>query len=135
MSFKGPIEDRLAIQELNGEYAHAVHVLDGDVFARVWAPEAEWHHPWLAAPLVGHDAVVGLLGALQDGLATVHFMAMLAGLTVDGDRAEGTSYVLELIVRKDGEKLRMYGRYDDRYVKRDGQWRFACRRYTLVHQD
>ena len=41
--------------------------------------------------LTGRDTIVGTFASLVDALATVHFMAMLAALTVDGDRAEGTT--------------------------------------------
>ena len=40
--FTGPLEDRVAIHELNGTYADGVVRIDADTWATVWADDADW---------------------------------------------------------------------------------------------
>ena len=46
--FTGPLEDRVAITELNGTYADGVVRIDADTWATVWAEDADWD-------LMGHQ--------------------------------------------------------------------------------
>lgn len=46
--FTGPLEDRVAIQELNGTYADGVVRIDAATWATVWADDADWD-------LMGHQ--------------------------------------------------------------------------------
>jgi hypothetical protein len=41
---------------------------------------------------------------------------------VDGDRASGSFFRQETLYFKNGDARTIVGRYDDRYVKRDGVW-------------
>ena len=40
--FTGPLEDRVAITELNGIYADGVVRIDAATWATVWADDADW---------------------------------------------------------------------------------------------
>jgi ketosteroid isomerase-like protein len=132
--FTGPIEDRLAIQELGGWYGDVVHRRDKAAFADLWTQDSQWYHPAMGT-LTGRDVIVSTFSSLADALETIHFMAMLAALSIEGDRARGTTYVTELLIQKDGTKARLYGRYDDEYVNASGRWRYSRRSYALLHQD
>ena len=51
---------------------------------------------------------------------------------IDGDTAHAESYVVFASVEKDGKTVRLGGgRYIDRLVRRNGEWRIALRRLIM----
>jgi hypothetical protein len=48
------------------------------------------------------------------------------------DRAKASTVVEETFRHGGGEGLRMYGLYDDEFVKTDDGWRFSSRRFQLI---
>ena len=135
MAFNGPFEDRLAIHELIAAYADAVTCHDADAWGALWAEDGVWE---LAAipgmeHIEGRPAIVAAWIAAMDHLPEVVATATLGALSVDGDRATGSAYPRELVIRGDGSVRVDTGRYDDTYVKRSGRWLFQSRTYTALH--
>ena len=54
--FTGPLEDRVAIAELNGTYADGVVRFDADTWGSVWANDADWD--LMGHKTKGKDAIV-----------------------------------------------------------------------------
>lgn len=64
----------------------------------------------------------------------VGFFAQPGPIRVTGERAEGRCWTHELLVGGDGATRRVVGRYDDRFVRLAGGWRFAERRFTIARE-
>lgn len=122
-------EDRLAIRELVAAYADAVNRRDAGRWGSLWAEDATWD--LMGRTVAGRTAIVALWEGAMAGYAFVGFFCDLGHLDLDGDRATGRVWTHETLETTDGTLTRPLGRYDDRYVRVDGQWRFAERRFTL----
>jgi hypothetical protein len=132
--FSGPIEDRFALGELNASYGHAVSSHDLNALGRLWAEDGLWTHPQYGT-LRGLPSIMTVLGAALNAYPLLVFMGHLGQLAVNGDEASGSVYVDEVVADMTGNASRVAGRYDDRYVRRDGRWLFAERHYRICHLD
>ena len=52
---------------------------------------------------------------------------------VDGDSASGHWYLHEYTRDKEGTATTILSRYQDTYIKQDGQWLFKSRDYTFIY--
>jgi hypothetical protein len=59
-----------------------------------------------------------------------HFISNLA-MQVDGDQAQATCYLLNVITRNGKSEMMAPGRYDCRLAKIDGEWLFGHRLVVL----
>ena len=84
--FTGPLEDRVAIQELNGTYADGVVRIDADTWASVWAEDAHWS--LMGMEVEGRTAIVELWKGAMSGLTAVSFHCIPCMIEIDGDRAK-----------------------------------------------
>lgn len=132
MTFSGPLEDRIAIQELNATYGDAVSRRDKDAFGATWAEDAVWHLPWLD-PVQGRETIVNLWVEQIANYPFHNFSGYVGALEIEGDRARGRVWTSELVENVKGQGGRVTGRYDDEYVKRDGRWYFARKTFTPLH--
>jgi len=132
MSFEGPSEDRLAIQELVASYGDAVSRQDIVDWEALWAEQSLWRHPEVG-DMVGRADIVARCAEAMRRYPLLVFTAMLGALKVEGARAEGRAYSTELVTNLEGATYRVTGRYDDVYVQQDGRWLFAQRIFTILH--
>jgi len=128
--FKGPIEDRVAIVELNGTYADGVVRIDADTWASVWADDAHWD-------LMGHQtegkaAIVAFWNGAMSGLEAVSFHCVPCMIEVTGDTAKARVQTQEILKPKDAKARHVGGLYEDELKKIDGQWRFTSRTFRIV---
>ncbi|MFN7398755.1 MAG: nuclear transport factor 2 family protein [Sandaracinobacter sp.] len=126
--FSGPAEDVAAIRALHDRYADAVNRRDADTWGALWVEDAVWD--LMGTRVEGRAAIVGLWSQAMAGFAFVGFFSQPGAIAVAGDRAEGRVWTHEVLDGPDGER-RPLGRYDDQYVKRDGAWAYAERRFSL----
>ena len=132
MRWSGPLADRIAIRELIEAYGDAVFRRDADAFAETWAEDAEWHI--MGETRSGRDAIRTHWATLMEGFAFAAMFWTGGGCRIDWDRGSGSWYALEMLHRKGGEAVLVCGRYEDEYVRdAGGVWRFARRRYTMLH--
>lgn len=132
MGFSGPLEDRVAIQELNAGYGDAVCRKDRDGFAECFADDATWHLPW-REPVHGRDAIVELWVDQIANYPFLNYAGFLGALDIDGDTAKGRVWTRELVAGADGVSTQVTGRYDHEYVKRDGRWYFYHKAFNPLH--
>ena len=74
---------------------------------------------------------------MQRYVATTHFIGNHR-VELAGDTATGETYCLAHHIYDDGSERRMLVwsiRYQDRYVRQEGAWRFAQRRLLVDWQD
>jgi uncharacterized protein (TIGR02246 family) len=128
--FTGPLEDRVAIQELNGTYADGVVRADAETWATVWAEDAHWNLMGMAVD--GRDAIVGLWTGAMGGLEAVSFHCIPCMIAVEGDRAKARVQTQEIMLTKEGKTRVIGGLYDDELTKRDGRWLFTSRKFRVI---
>lgn len=135
MAFSGAVEDRLAIHELVASYADAVSRRDANDWGKVWAEDAVWSVP--AFPglerVEGREAIVAAWSEAMTNY-TENFMVQTVGaLDIQGDTGTGRAYNQETGTDLAGNTVWAKGKYEDEFVKRDGQWFFAKRIYHPGH--
>lgn len=119
------LEDRLALIELEGQYAKTYDRRDGDAWAALFVPDGIYRAreatPQKGQYVQGTAALADFCtNAPFDGIHLLH----LPQLTIEGDTATSRVH-MEFLGwwHTDGSPiLRMVGYYDVRYVKRDGRW-------------
>jgi len=136
-NYSGPIEDRLAIRELLETYADAVNRYDKDLWASLWVEDSHWdlsHYPELGV-VSGRDAIVDLWLKAMPLYPKTCFIVVPGMIHVTGDTAQARAYFSEVYEDPaNGEARRARACYNDRLVKRDGQWFFQNRSFTIQHQ-
>jgi hypothetical protein len=130
MSFTGPIEDQLAIRALNDSYCDAVFRRSPQDWGANWTDDASW--TLMGDTIQSRAAIVSVWEGAMAGFTFVAFFAQMGALSINGDRAKGTVYTHEILENADGAILRPVGRYDDVYMRVDGRWLFAERRYNFL---
>jgi uncharacterized protein (TIGR02246 family) len=128
--FTGPLEDRVAIQELNGTYSDGVVRADAETWATVWAEDAHWS--LMGMEVDGRDAIVAMWKGAMGGLDAVSFHCVPCMIAVDGDRAASRVQTQEIMLTKDGKTRLVGGLYEDELAKRDGRWLFTSRTFRVV---
>lgn len=132
MAFYGPLEDRIAIQELVAEYGDAVSRRNKIDFANTWDLEGVWHLPWLE-PVSGRDAIAEVWEGQIANYPFHNFSGYLGSIEIDGNRARGRLWTSELVANSRGESGVVTGLYDDEFVKRGNRWLFAKKVFTPLH--
>ena len=128
--FTGPIEDRVAITELNGTYADGVVRIDAETWASVWADDAHWN--LMGHTVDGKDAIVAMWQGAMGGLDAVSFQCVPCMIQVTGDTATARVQTQEILKPKDAPTRHVGGLYEDELRKVDGQWRFTKRVFRIV---
>ena len=124
--------DELAIRQLVAEYIDAVNRYNGDDWIATWSEDAVWF--LMGMEVTGKEAIFNLW---QGAMGSFEFAIMMLNsgtISVDGDAASGRWYVTEHIKPKEGDPNLTLGVYDDKYVKQNGKWLFAERRYHVMYQ-
>lgn len=128
--FTGPLEDRVAIAELNGTYADGVVRIDAATWSTVWADDAHWD-------LMGHqtdgkDAIVTFWNGAMSGLEAVSFHCVPCMIEVTGDTARARVQTQEILKPKDAKARHVGGLYEDELKKIDGRWLFTSRKFKII---
>jgi len=128
--FTGPLEDRVAIQELNGTYADGVVRIDAATWATVWADDADWD--LMGHQTKGKDAIVAFWNGAMSGLEAVSFHCVPCMIEVTGNTAKSRVQTQEILKPKDGKARHVGGLYEDELAKIDGQWLFTSRKFKII---
>lgn len=130
MMFRGPLEDRVAIAELNGTYGDGVVRIDAGTWASVWADDAHWN--LMGHTVDGKDAIVGFWKQAMTQFNAVSFQCVPCMIEVTGDSATSRVQTQEIMHLADGNTRVVGGLYEDELEKRDGQWLFTKRVFRIV---
>jgi len=127
--------NRLAIRELIDAYARCADRRDAERQKSLFTEDTQFG-VYMDGPgtqptqaLVGREALAPVFDDLNKYQATMHFNGQ-STIALDGNRATGESYCIAHHLFTDhGERKLMVAwlRYEDRFVKADGAWRFAER--------
>lgn len=128
--FTGPLEDRVAIQELNGTYADGVVRIDPGTWASVWAEDADWD--LMGHQTKGKEAIVAFWNGAMSGLEAVSFHCVPCMIEVTGNTAKSRVQTQEILKPRDGKARHVGGLYEDTLAKIDGQWLFTSRTFKII---
>jgi hypothetical protein len=126
------LADIEAIRAVAQRYCHGVDRLDGECMKSAYWPDAIDDH----GVFVGNawEFVDHCMASHTRWRSTMHCIYNhMVDLDADGVSARGELYNVSHLFRADSPVLETwYGRYLDRYERRDGQWRIAHR--VCVHE-
>jgi uncharacterized protein (TIGR02246 family) len=128
--FSGPLEDRVAIAELNGTYADGVVRIDAETWASVWADDAHWD--LMGHQTEGKDAIVTFWNGAMSGLEAVSFHCVPCMIDVTGDTARARVQTQEILKPRDAKARHVGGLYEDELRKVDGRWLFTSRTFKII---
>jgi hypothetical protein len=127
--------DRLAIRELIDAYAHCADRRDAEGQKSLFTVDAnftvymEGQGSEPTQVLDGREALTPVFDDLNRYEATMHFNGQ-STVTLDHEWGSGESYcIAHHLYTEDGVRKLMvaYLRYDDKFIKVDGEWMFAAR--------
>ena len=128
--------DRLAIRELVEAYAHCADRRDAKGQMALFMPDTHFvvymnaKDPTPSQELHTREALAPVFDDLNKYAATMHFVGQSTILTLTNDRATGEAYTLAHHLTIDGAKRRLMIaalRYNDSFVKTNGEWLFSER--------
>jgi hypothetical protein len=128
--------DRLAIRELVEAYAHCADRRDAKGQMALFTPDTHFvvymnaKDPTPSQELHSREALAPVFDDLNKYAATMHFVGQSTILTLTNDRATGEAYTIAHHLTVDGAKQRLMIamlRYNDSFVKTNGEWLFAER--------
>jgi len=128
------VRDRMALQHLVTAYGHGIDRRDYGLLKSLYHDDAiDDHSPYYCGSAAGF--IDWLPQMLATWAATSHIMLNTLFL-LDGDRGEGVITARAWHLTADGTReFIAWGRYADRYERRDGIWRFAHRFFILDHSE
>lgn len=124
-----------AIEEIKQLKARYCEICDDDHnperIASVFAPDGIWEGAGFGKAQ-GHEAIRELFRSFQKLISFSQHNVMNPQIQVDGDRATGSWYFLgPFTFRKNNENKWLVLRYDDDYVRIDGEWKYQHLRANL----
>ncbi|MBU6266127.1 MAG: nuclear transport factor 2 family protein [Sphingomonadales bacterium] len=131
------LADRQAIRDLIFTYCRAVDRIDVPLGRSIWHDDgyADYGKDFYQGP--GKD-VIDLICKSHDGLVSHWHQVGNVLIALDGDRAGSESYIDGTMRRMhDGKLMQMgvWGRYCDRWERRDGRWGLIHRVVVMDHTE
>ena len=127
------MRDDAALRRLAELYARAVDRRDADLFLSLFADDAELQSH--IATWRGKEQLGQIPPRMRTRYDKTLHTVMNQQVAIDGDNARGETYCIayHLFPPKDGkqQRLDMYIRYQDRFVRQDGAWKFARRQLDV----
>jgi len=126
------VEDELAIRRVLVDYASTQDARDYDGYAALFAKEGEWVNG--KSVYKGREAIrkmlVSLYGTPPPNFANTESYHLISNPQVDvhGDRATARSRHLLVLRGPNGEPTPVLaGRYEDEFIREDGEWKILRR--------
>jgi uncharacterized protein (TIGR02246 family) len=126
------LEDELALNKLMARYVDAANRRDGAAWSSTWAEDGRWL--LMGMEITGRENILGLWQQVLEGFEFALLMPASGHFDIDGDTATGHWYLQEFTRDLQGEALAALSRYNDSYVKVNGQWLFASREYSFLYR-
>lgn len=119
--------DKSELLDLLHRYCRAIDRRDLGLLRSVYHPDATDNHGGYFNGSVD-DFIAAVPGHLEPFAITTHMIGN-ALFAIDGDMAEGESYLIANHVTRDDPPRRLVAaaRYLDRFERRGGEWRIAAR--------
>jgi hypothetical protein len=137
------VADRLALRTLVESYARGVDRRDAALLDSLFLDDTEmliFQDPTSAEPsstIRGRAELARITRVVQRYVATTHFIGNHL-VELAGDTATGETYCMAHHIYDEGDERRTLVwsiRYEDRYARHEGTWRFSQRRLIVDWQD
>jgi hypothetical protein len=125
------LEDESALYRLAARYAQAVDRNDPGTLDELFTAGAVIEGPGFV--INGLEAIRGIPGMLRERYRNTRHVLHQQIIAVSGDKAEGETYCTanHISAGDPPSNLVWAIRYQDRFVREQGQWRFAHRRLVI----
>lgn len=128
------IADELALRRLVDLYVDATCRADPPGIADTFIADGHWSAAGVAEAR-GREELEKTFSGLLTAFSLL-IQGVSSGLVqldpADPDRATGRWYIWEVARMADGTDFRAAGVYHDQYVRQQGEWRFASRRFNSM---
>jgi hypothetical protein len=124
------LESRAAIETLISGYANAFDRLDADLLSRLWHADATLDLPGFGSG-GSRDEILAMAQRNWQRMPHMHHWMANPLIHIEGDVATGTVAADCLMHDIEQGPVQLSGLYHDRFERREGQWRFASRRFEL----
>jgi ketosteroid isomerase-like protein len=122
--------DRERLYELVTRYCRAIDRADEELLLSCYHPDATQDHGAYKGEISG--LVTHLRGrALDPAKGALQHVVSNCRFDLDGDVAYGETYLRTVMTDAEGGQLLSFGRYVDRFERRDGEWRIAHRQVII----
>lgn len=126
------LEDELALEKLMARYVDAANRRDGAAWAQTWAKDGCWN--LMGMEVTGRDNILALWEQVVAGFEFALLMPSSHHFEINGDTAQGHWYLQEFTRDLEHERFAAISRYQDDYVRVDGEWLFKTRRYDFIYR-
>lgn len=119
------LEDIESIKKLRTRYCNLTDDGDAQGVANLFTEDGVWEAQW--GRYKGREEIKGYVqGGLGKGRLSLAIHGIITPyIEVKGDKAKATWYLLQSsILKKDDQAIWGTGRYEDEYVRINGEWKF-----------
>ena len=127
-----------AIKQLKYRYARLLDTKEFDSLGDLFVEEATASYSGGQLSYKGRDAIIGFLRAAlgASGMLTSHLVGQPEIELTGPDTAEGRWALQDMVIVVERSlEIRGTAFYEDRYVKRDGAWKFMHTGYRRVYEE
>ena len=125
------LQDELALRGLMARYVDAVNRSEAAARAATWAEDGVWS--LLGTAVSGRDNILGLWQQMMSGFEFAIMLPSSCLFDIQDTRASGHWYLHEYTRDLEGNASTILSRYLDTYIKRDGQWLYQSREYSIIY--
>jgi uncharacterized protein (TIGR02246 family) len=126
------LESYAAIQQLVADYGNAFDHEDVNRLARIWHDDAVLDVGEFGR-YEGRDAILAAVKTLSEGVPEQHHWHANHSIDIDGDQATGLVALDCAVTAAEGGPHMVGGFYEDRYERREGEWKIASRVFTMEY--
>ena len=126
------LQDELALRDLMARYVDAVNRSEAAAWASTWAEDSVWS--LLGTSVNGRDNILGLWQQVMNGFEFAIMLPSSCLFEIQDTSASGHWYLHEYTRDLEGNASTVLSRYLDTYTKRDGQWLYQSREYSMIYQ-
>jgi uncharacterized protein (TIGR02246 family) len=127
----GNPSDELAVRKLISVYVDSLLRRDHEAHANTWAKDGEWR--FFGNVFKGREAIIAFWRKATETTPLIWHIPHALILDVGQTEGTGRLYMNEVATMPNGKTNVVMGISHDRYIKEDGEWRFAKRHFDLVY--
>jgi len=124
------LESRMAIDALISGYANAFDLPDAQLLGRLWHADSTLDLPGFGNG-GSREEILAMAARNWQRMPHMHHWMANPLIRIDGDVATGTVAADCLMYDVEQGPVQLSGLYYDRFERREGEWRFASRRFEL----